>query len=67
MTWINPAAQAELVQAANEKPAKLIHVLTRYAFNKPINRRVYGVFSWLYGATTDPDVLKKMFNASTGQ
>jgi 3-oxoadipate enol-lactonase len=67
MSWINPAAQAEMVEVANNKPAKLIRVLIKYAFNKPINRRVYGFLSWLYSATTDPDVLKKMFNASTSQ
>ncbi|MCJ7633372.1 hypothetical protein MUP77_13420, partial [Candidatus Bathyarchaeota archaeon] len=39
----------------------------KYAFNKPINRRVFGVLSWFYGATTDPDVLQKMFTATTSQ
>lgn len=67
MSWINPAAQAEMIEAANDKPTKLIRVLIKYAFNKPINRSVYGVLSWLYGATTDPDALKKMFDASASQ
>lgn len=67
MSWINPAAQAEMVAVAKEKPAKIIQVLCKYAFNKPINRHIYGVLGWLYGATADPDVLQKMFNASTSQ
>ena len=67
VSWINPAAQTEMVKAANEEPANLIRVLIKYAFNKPVNRRIYGVLSRLYGATTDSDVLKKMFDAIAGQ
>jgi len=64
MSWINPSVQAAMVAAADEKPAKLIQVISEYAFNKSFNRRVIGALSWFYGATTDPDVLKNMFNAS---
>ncbi len=67
MSWINPNIQAAMVAAANDKPAKLIQVISKYAFNKSINRHAIGALSWLYGATTNPDALKKMFNASASQ
>jgi pimeloyl-ACP methyl ester carboxylesterase len=67
ISWINPVAQAAMVKAANDDPSKLIQELIRYAFNKPANRRLYGSLSRLYSATSDPDTLKKMFNASYGR